>query len=82
MLWSPSSFIGTTRIPGVSIGTTNMEIPLCFATLGSVRVASQTKSASPARLVKIFEPLMTYSSPSRTARVVSEARSVPELGSV
>ena len=33
--------MGTTRIPGVFIGTTNMEIPLCFATLGSVRVASQ-----------------------------------------
>ena len=42
MLWSPSSFMGTTRIPGVFIGTTNMEIPLCLATLGSVLVASQT----------------------------------------
>ena len=41
MLWSPRSFIGTTRMPGVFIGITNIEIPLCFATLGSVRVASQ-----------------------------------------
>ncbi len=41
MLWSPSSFIGTTRMPGVSMGTRNMEMPLCLATFGSVRVASQ-----------------------------------------
>ncbi len=41
MLWSPRSFIGTTRMPGVSMGTKNIEIPLCFGTLGSVRVASQ-----------------------------------------
>ncbi len=42
MLWSPSSLIGTTRMPGVSIGTTNMEMPLCLGALGSVRVANQT----------------------------------------
>ena len=33
------------------------------------------------RLVHIFWPLMTYSPPSRTARVRSEARSVPASGS-
>ena len=33
--------MGTTRMPGVSMGIKNMEMPLCLATLGSVRVASQ-----------------------------------------
>ena len=42
MLWSPSRVIGTTRIPGVSMGTTNIEMPLCFGASGSVRVASHT----------------------------------------
>ena len=31
--------------------------------------------------VQIFWPLTTYSSPSRTARHASDARSLPELGS-
>jgi hypothetical protein len=41
MLWFPSRLIGTTLMPGVSMGTMNMEMPLCLATVGSVRVASQ-----------------------------------------
>ncbi len=68
--------------PGVSVGTTKIEIPLCLGTSGSVRAASQMWVAKPAREVNTFWPLMTHSSPSRTALVCSEARSVPEPGSV
>ena len=60
----------------------NIEMPLCFGASGSVRAASQMKSANSAWLVKSFEPLMTHESPSRTARVRREARSVPDDGSV
>ena len=44
-------------------------MPLCFGASGSVRHASQIQSASWPPVVKTFWPLMTYSSPSRTARV-------------
>ena len=50
--------------------------------LGVGAAANQTKSAYWMALVKIFWPLITYSSPSRTALVCSEARSVPAEGSV
>ncbi len=41
MLWSPSSCMGTTRTPGVFMGTITMEMPLCLDASGSVRTASQ-----------------------------------------
>ncbi len=41
MLCVPMRCMGTTRMPGVSIGTMNIEMPLCLETSGSVRVASQ-----------------------------------------
>ena len=47
-----------------------------------MRAANQTKSAYWMALVKSFSPVMTHSSPSRSARVCSEARSVPAEGSV
>jgi hypothetical protein len=78
---SPTVTIGVHEKPGASVGTRIMEIPRCFLASGSVRQASQTQSASLAPLVKILVPLMTYSSPSRTARVCSDARSVPAEGS-
>ena len=46
-----------------------------------MRQASQIQSAYWISDVHIFWPLMTHSSPSRTALVLSEARSVPEPGS-
>jgi hypothetical protein len=55
---------------------------LCFGASGSVRQASQMKSASWPPVVNTFWPFTTYSSPSSTARVRSEARSVPAPGSV
>ncbi len=57
-------------------------MPLCFGASGSVRHASHTQSASFPPVVNTFCPLTTYWSPSRTARVRSDARSVPAAGSV
>ena len=57
-------------------------MPLWGGASGSVRVASQTQSAVSPLVVQIFCPLTTYSSPSRTARVLRDARSVPASGSL
>ena len=80
MLWSPSSFIGTTRMPGVSMGTTNMEMPLCLATFrvgprgqpDVVGVAGQAGED----LGPVDHVLVAVAH----ARVVSDARSVPDVG--
>ncbi len=50
--------------------------------LRRVRAATTTMSAEPPLVMKVFEPLMTQSSPSRTAVVRSAARSEPPDGSV
>ena len=57
-------------------------MPRCFGASGSVRASRNMKSASWAWLVHTFWPLMTHSSPSRTARVDSDARSLPAPGSL
>ena len=57
-------------------------MPLCFGASGSVRAASQMWSAVLAPLVNTLLPSTTNSSPSRTALVRSDARSVPASGSV
>ena len=41
MSWVPRRLSGDSVIPGVSIGTRIIEMPLCFAASGSVRTASQ-----------------------------------------
>ena len=41
MLDSPITWIGTTLMPGVSIGMTKSEMPLCFLASWLVRTASQ-----------------------------------------
>ena len=56
-------------------------MPRCFGASGSVRASMNIQSANCAPVVQIFWPLMTKSSPSRTARVCSEARSEPLPGS-
>ena len=73
---------GRTVMPGVWISSimTN-EMPRCLGASGSVRTRANMASAVWAAEVQIFCPLMTKSSPSRTARVVSEARSEPLPGS-
>src|SRR3990170_8064383 len=57
-------------------------MPRCLGASASVRASMNIQSARWAPEVQIFWPLTTYSSPSRTARVWSEARSEPEPGSL
>ena len=49
---------------------------------GSVRAAVMIRSPEKPLVMKVLEPLMTHSSPSRTAVVFSAARSEPPDGSV
>ena len=70
-----------TEMPGVSIGIRNMLMPACLATVLSVRSRANIQVASLARVVQIFWPLTTHSSPSRTASVRKLARSEPAPGS-
>jgi uncharacterized membrane protein YkvI len=73
-------FFPTVR-PGVFLSITNAEIP--FVPLDLSVIANTTKvSAKPEFVVKIFAPLITYSSPSSTAFVCCPAASVPAFGSV
>ena len=69
-------------MPGASMGQTKYEMPLCLPTPGSVRAIRMPKRANWASDVQIFWPLTTHSSPSRTARVPSAARSEPAPGSL
>ena len=57
-------------------------MPLRFGTSGSVRASSTPKSARCAHVVHTFWPVTTHSSPSRSARVASDARSEPAPGSL
>ncbi len=63
------------------MGTIIIEMPLCFGASGSVRTATQLWVATCAIVFHIFCPLITHSSPSSTARVRSDAMSVPASGS-
>ena len=72
---------GRTLMPGRSMCIQKKEMPRCFGASGSVRAMKYMPSALWARLVQIFCPLITKSSPSRFARVCSEARSDPAPGS-
>ena len=68
---------GRISTPGTSIGHTKYEMPRCLGASGSVRASRIPNLAMWAKLVHTFWPLITHSSPSRTARVVSDARSEP-----
>ena len=68
--------------PGVSVGTRNMDAPLYTLTSGSVMAITMRKAAVRALDEKNFHPLMTHSSPSRTATVVNCCGSEPAWGSV
>ena len=52
-----------------------------MATSGSVRATSMHHFASCAYVVQTFWPVTIHSSPLRTARVLSDARSEPDSGS-
>ncbi len=69
---------GRTVIPGVSKSTKNAVMP---SWPGAVRVSRMQRVENCAKLVQTFCPLMIQLSPSCTARVVSDARSLPEPGS-
>lgn len=66
--------------PGVPRSTTMSEIP--WAPASPVRTTVVTKSARQPEVMKVLAPLMTYSSPSRTAVVRIPATSEPPSGSV
>ena len=63
-------------------GITSIEIPIGPFIFGSVRTAAVIQSARMPDVMKIFSPLTTYSSPSRTAVVRRDETSVPPPGSV
>ena len=70
-----------TAKPGVSDSTTKAEIPSWPAS-GSVLAKTVYRLATPAFVMKRFEPSRTYSSPSRRAVVRIAAESEPEPDSV
>ena len=82
-VWEPViSMIGRISMPGASIGQMKYEMPSCFGASGSVRAMRMPNFENWASEVQIFWPVTTHSSPSRTARVVSDARSEPDPGSL
>ncbi len=73
--------IGRTVMPREEKSIRIKLIPACGLASGSVRTRQNIQFASCARVVQIFCPLITNSSPSRTALVRNEARSDPAFGS-
>ena len=67
--------------PGVPLSTMKAEIPWFPLDLSVIAMITNT-SANPAFVIKIFDPLSTYSSPSSTAVVLWPLASVPAPGSV
>ena len=68
--------------PGVSTGTMIIDEPWYGETSGSVTHMTMRKSATEAFELNHLWPLITYSSPSSTARVASSVGSAPAPGSV
>jgi hypothetical protein len=73
--------IRPTSNPGASASTTNAEMP-AWPAAGSVFAKTTYTPATPAFVMNRFDPLMTYSSPSRRASERIAAESEPEPGSV
>jgi hypothetical protein len=68
--------------PGVSAGTRNIDIPLYGLTSGFVTAMTIRNVAVLAFEEKYFQPSITHSSPSLTARVLNNVGSAPACGSV
>ena len=68
--------------PGWSAGTISSDSPLCRCASGSVRHSTYSQSAYMPNDIQVFWPSSTHSSPSRRARVRSDARSDPASGSL
>ena len=77
---SLSSFLDTEK-PTASVGTMIWLIPRCPPS-SEVRASRHSQSACRLLVIHIFEPLITHSSPSRTALVRSPATSDPASGSL
>ncbi len=73
---------GFTVMPGVFMSQRRKLMPLCFLAAGSVRTSMKIQSAYWAYVVHVFCPVTTkWPWPSSSARILSEARSLPALGS-
>src|SRR5437763_1723745 len=72
---------GRTSTPGWCSSTRKYVMPARFGTSGSVRASATPKSAMWAHVVQTFWPVRSHRSPSRSARVASDARSEPAPGS-
>jgi hypothetical protein len=68
--------------PGVSVGTTNIDARRRGGPSGLVTAMTMRKSATDPFDVNHLCPLITYSSPTRSARVESSVGSAPAPGSV
>ncbi len=68
--------------PGVSVGTKNIDMPLYGLTSGLVTAMTMRNDAVFAFDEKYFQPLITHSLPSLTARVLNCVGSAPACGSV
>jgi hypothetical protein len=79
--WPVICLSGRTSTPGWRMLSRTQEMPLCLATLGSVRASRMPQSAMGPLEVQIFWPLMMKASPASSARVFSPARSDPAFGS-
>ncbi len=75
-------WMGRTSTPGWSMGTSRNDRPLWRADAGSVRATTKHQCETWASEVQTFWPLMTHSSPSSTALVLTLARSEPASGSL
>jgi hypothetical protein len=73
--------IGRISMPGCCIGTRRYDKPRCFGASGFVRASTKIQCAQCASDVHTFWPVITHSSPSRAARVLTFARSEPASGS-
>ena len=73
---------GRTSTPGASIGIASIEMPLCGGASGSVRTSAMPQFANVAYVDHTFWPVTTYTPPRFSARVVSDARSLPASGSL
>src|SRR5437868_962425 len=80
---SPQSPTLRSRLmPGVSLGTRNIDMPLYALTSGFVTHMTIRNDAVGAFDEKYFQPLMTHSSPSFSARHLNIVGSAPAWGSV
>ena len=75
------SSLRDTATPGMSVGTTMSDMPREPGS-SEVRASRQSQSACVPFVMYSLAPLMTHSSPSRTARVRMPATSLPASGSV